>query len=68
MKHVVEYTERELGWGGEVWYTEYDTLNEANAMVKDTNDKNVSKTAPSYYIIAKYMGLLSTTPKGYKIF
>lgn len=66
MKHVVQYTESERGWGGEVWFTEFETETKALSAVDECN-KNLPALTPDYYIVAKYLGTMSSVPSGYKI-
>lgn len=64
--HVVQFTEFERGWGGEVWFTGYDREEDALIEVRECN-KDLPAMTPDYYIIAKYLGTMETVPKGYKI-
>ena len=64
--HVVQFTESESGWGGEVWYSTYTSEEEALRAVYECNKDLPAKT-PRYYIIARYLGAMSVVPKGYKI-
>jgi len=53
----VSYLESESGWGQKRWNTDYPTEEEAQRMVKETNDKFCSSpTTPSYYIKAEFVG------------
>lgn len=65
MKCVVKYTESERGWGGEVWYTAFETELEAFDAIEECN-KDLPKETPGYYIIASYEGKMEVLPKGYK--
>ena len=64
--HVVQFTESERGWGGEIWYSSYDSEQEALKEVRECN-KDLPAMTPNYYIIAKYLGVMDVVPKGYKI-
>lgn len=64
--HVVQFTESERGWGGEVWFNTYSSEEEALKEVKECN-KDLPAMTLDYYIIAKYIGVMDVVPKGYKI-
>ena len=64
-KHVVQFTEIERGWGGEVWYSAYGSEEEALKEVHECN-KDLPTNTPDYYIVAKYLGVMDSVPKGYK--
>jgi hypothetical protein len=56
-KHLVEFYESERGWGSETWVTEYDTYEQAQAVVYECNYKYMGKSViPDYYIKATYKG------------
>ncbi|SOK58751.1 Phage protein [Yersinia phage fHe-Yen9-04] len=65
MVHVIKYTESERGWGGEVWYREFSTEQEAKGEVFNTN-KDLPKAVPDWYIAAEYIGEMEKSPEGYK--
>lgn len=55
--HRVHYFESERGWGSDQWQTDYTTEEEAQKMVKETNEKFCSSPiTPDYYIKAEYLG------------
>ena len=55
--HRVHYFESERGWGSDQWQTDYTTEEEAQKMVKETNEKFCSSViTPDYYIKAEYLG------------
>ena len=66
MPHIVQYRESERGWGGEVWFRGFDTKEDAEKEVLDTN-KDLPDEVPDYYIKATYMGVMVDIPKSYKI-
>lgn len=66
MPHIVKYTESERGWGGEVWFRGFDTKEEAEEEIFDTN-KNLPDEVPDYYIMATYEGEQEKVPEGFKI-
>ena len=56
-EYVVRFTERERGWGGDVWETGYPTEQQARAACDECNEKYAGQpTVPEYYIIAEYKG------------
>lgn len=65
MKHIVKYTESERGWGGEVWYRDFDNKEVALNEIKEVN-ADLPTTTPDYYILAEYVGEMLNLPKGYK--
>lgn len=67
MKHVIQYTESERSWGGEVWYAAYATKEEALSAMENTNEGLPTDYVPDYYIFAEYVGEMTEVPKGYKI-
>lgn len=67
MKHVVKYTESELGWGGEVWYVAHDSQHSAIRAVEECLDKlPKNQVIPDYYVVAEYIGVWPSAPVGYK--
>ena len=52
----VEYTERERGWGGEIWYRAFETEAEAHAANDECNARNTAPSAPDYYIQSCVVG------------
>ncbi|WLW41133.1 hypothetical protein LPEKDOOE_00028 [Salmonella phage KKP 3953] len=67
MTHIVRYTERERGWGGEIWYRGFDfSKEEAITEVNSTNKHLPSNYVPDYYIQAEYIGVKDKVPEGYK--
>ena len=66
--YVVQFTESERGYGGEVWFNAYDFESQAMDVVRDCNKYyNGDLPTPDYYIIASYLGVMDVVPKGYKI-
>lgn len=65
MKHIVEYRFSERGWGGDVWYNGFNTIEEAKEEVNNINSKNTSKVVPNTYTVASYCGVKDVVPKGY---
>lgn len=66
MKHIVEFRESERGWGGEIWYSGFDTLEEAKERIAECNKDLPTDRVPDYYIVATYAGVAETVPTGYK--
>jgi hypothetical protein len=56
IKYRVNYFESEQGWGSDTWNVDVDTSEHAHKLVEECNAKNTSPTAPSYYIVASYVG------------
>ena len=52
MKYRVTLLESERGWGQDTWTEDYNTYEEAWARIKSVNEKNVSDTAPDWYMMA----------------
>jgi hypothetical protein len=51
----VHFRESERGWGQSFFHTDYNTLEEAMAAIKNSNDRNAkeyaeTKRVPDYYI------------------
>lgn len=53
VKFRLEFYESERGWGSDVWYNYYDTLDEALAARDECNRDNSGTHVPEYYIIAR---------------
>ena len=66
MKHIVKYRESERGWGGEVWYIEFDNKDAALKSVEECNSNCPVDYVHDFYIVAEYIGELSKTPSDYK--
>lgn len=52
VKFRVKMMESERGWGQDYWHEDYETRAEAEARMKSVNAKNISPTAPEYYVQA----------------
>lgn len=52
VKFVVKMMESERGWGQDYWDEEFNTREEAEAHMKQTNARNTSIFAPDYYVQA----------------
>lgn len=51
-KWRIKWLESERGWGSEVWTTDYDTKELADAAYQKAYDQaQADKTTPDYYII-----------------
>jgi hypothetical protein len=55
----VDVIERERGWGSKIDQTLYfDNEEEARNYVQTFNSKNTARTAPEWYMVAEYRGLV----------
>lgn len=52
MKYRIFLMESERGWGQDHWTEDYDTYEAAKARIESVNSKNVSLTAPDWYMKA----------------
>lgn len=52
VKYRVQMMESERGWGQDYWHVDFDTREDAQAYLEETNAKNTSPTAPDYYVMA----------------
>lgn len=66
MKHIVKFTESERGWGGQVSFIGYDTMEEAKDIVAEQNKDLPTDHVPDYYCFAEYEGEADTVPESYK--
>ena len=64
--HVVQFTESDRGWGGEVWFNSYETEETARKEVYNC-ERDKTMITPDWYIHAEYLGVMDVVPKGYKI-
>lgn len=52
LKYRVTFLESEIGWGQNIFTTDYDTREEAEVAIERVNSENTSSVAPDYYIQA----------------
>ena len=53
VKYRVKMMESERGWGRDYWDVDFDTREEAEKYMNETNARNTSLVAPDYYIQAR---------------
>ena len=52
VKYRVKLVESERGWGQEEWTEDYDSYEEAKERIRSVNAKNITPTAPDWYMVA----------------
>jgi hypothetical protein len=52
MKYRVTLVEYERGWGSRPWTEDFNTREQAEAHIKETNAMNTEKIVPDWYVIA----------------
>lgn len=52
VKYRVHCVESERGWGQDYFHVDFDSRQEADQYMKDTNAKNTSVVAPDWYVQA----------------